>query len=131
MSTVVLGKPARYRARARHAATAPVAFKREVLPILKRRCAVGTGCHAGNTAAAGLRLDGPNPYAALVDARSSLRPTQVRVTPGRPGESVLWLKVTGKQKQAGIFGDQMPPGKPLPPSDLSVIRRWIACRSET
>ena len=123
MSTAVLGKPARYKASV--TAAAPVAFKREVLPILKRRCAVGTGCHAGNTVAAGLRLEGPNPYAALVGARSSLRPSRMRVMPGRPSESVLWLKVTGKHKQAGIFGDQMPPGKPLPPSERRVLERWI------
>jgi hypothetical protein len=125
MPTAVLGKPARYRARARHAAAARISFERVLLPILKRHCAVGTRCHAGDTAAARLRLDGSDPYAALVDARSSLRPTLLRVMPGRPSESVLWLKVTGKHKQAGIFGDQMPPGKPLPPSERRVIERWI------
>lgn len=125
VSTAGVGKPVRYKAGARHAGISPVSFKTEVLPILKRRCAVGTGCHAGDTAAAGLRLDGPKPYAALVGARSSLQPDRMRVMPRWPRKSVLWLKVTGKQKQAGIFGDRMPPDKPLSGAELGVIRRWI------
>jgi hypothetical protein len=92
-------------------------FKTDVLPILQDSCALESGCHVGNMAAAGLRLDGPHPYAALVNAPSSLSPTWVRVMSGRPDKSVLWLKLTGKHKQAGIFGDPMPLDKPLPPSD--------------
>jgi hypothetical protein len=49
----------------------------------------------------------------------------VRVKPGKPKESVVWLKVTGRHKQAGIFGTRMPPKKPLRPADLRLIERWI------
>jgi hypothetical protein len=119
------GKSARRKTRTWRAATARTSFKREILPILQGSCALESGCHVGQAAAAGLRLDGPDPYAALVNAPSSLKPTRVRVKPGKPDESVLWLKLTGKHKQAGIFGDRMPLDKPLPPSEMRVIERWI------
>jgi hypothetical protein len=125
ISTAAAGKPAGRKARAGHATTTRVSFKTDVLPILQDSCALESGCHVGNMAAAGLRLDGPNPYAALVHAPSSLSPTRVRVMPGRPDKSVLWLKLTGKHRQAGIFGDRMPLDKPLPPSELRAIERWI------
>jgi len=119
------GKPARRTAPIRQPAPARASFQKQVLPILRRDCTVGTGCHSGETAAAGLRLDVPDLYSALVNAPSSLQPARVRVKPGKPEESVLWLKVTGRQKQAGIFGTRMPPEKSLPPADLRLIERWI------
>jgi hypothetical protein len=61
------------------------------------------------TAAAGLRMHVTDPYAALDNVPPSLRPARVRVKPGKPRESVVWLKVTGQQKQAGIFGTRMRP----------------------
>jgi hypothetical protein len=125
MFAAASGKPARRKAPVRRSAMARISFQKEVLPILKRHCAAGAGCHVGDTAAAGLRLDVPDPYAALVSAPSSLQPARMRVKPGKPTESVVWLKVTGKHKQAGIFGTRMPPTKPLPPAELRLIERWI------
>jgi hypothetical protein len=119
------GKPARRKAPIRQRATARISFQKQVLPILRRNCTVGTGCHSGETAAAGLRLDVRDAYTPLVNAPSSLQPARMRVKPGKPTESVVWLKVTGKHKQAGIFGTRMPPTKPLPPADLRLIERWI------
>jgi hypothetical protein len=113
------------KAPTKHGTTARILFRTEVLPILHGSCALKSGCHVGNTAAAGLRLGGPDPYAAIVNAPSSLKPTWARVKPGKPDECVLRLKLTGKHKQAGIFGDRMPLGKPLSPSEMRVIVRWI------
>jgi len=76
-------------------------------------------------AAVSLRLDVPDPHAALVNVRSKLQPKWLLVKPGKPEESVVWLNVTGKHAQAGIFGTRMPPEKPLRPTERQLIGRWI------
>lgn len=102
-----------------------VSFERNVLPILQRNCATA-GCHAGGTAAAGLRLDqGAASMAALVNTPSSMQPSRSRVKLGHPEASVMWLKISGRQKAAGVPGTQMPPAKPLPVAQQRLIERWI------
>jgi hypothetical protein len=122
-TALVLAKPS---AAERPAGKARVSFDKDVRALFERNCTAGTGCHARETAAAGLRLDGGDPYTVLVNAPSRLQPRRRLVVPGKPQDSVVWLKLTGKHKQAGIFGDRMPPKRALPPGELRIIQRWIS-----
>jgi len=75
-----------------------VDFAREVHPLLAKRCA---GCHSGDTAQAGLRVDD---RAGFVRVRS---------------------KLIGKVR--GTDGMRMPPaGEPLSEAEISLLERWIA-----
>lgn len=88
--------------------------------VLTPRC---TACHIGATAPLGLRLDEVNSYALLVGVPSVQEPGLLRVDPGNPDASYLIRKLEGS---AGT-GGRMPLGEPaLPPSEIAVIRQWIA-----
>jgi hypothetical protein len=72
----------------------------------------------------GLNLTAGSSYAALVNARSILRPGAIRVVPGDPENSYLIHKLEGRP---GIFGVRMPAtqGPFLTDGQLSIIKRWI------
>jgi hypothetical protein len=57
----------------------------------------------------------------LVGIRSSQDAAFQRVEAGDPGNSYLVRKLEGTASS----GQQMPPGAPLPPSEIDVIRQWI------
>jgi hypothetical protein len=57
----------------------------------------------------------------LVDVPSNGNPGIDRVEPGQPNNSYLVLKLEGEPSA----GQQMPPGAPLPQSEIDVIRQWI------
>jgi hypothetical protein len=90
-------------------------------------------CHSGGEFAAGgldLESDG---HAALVDQPPSAAVCEgqpfVRVAPGQPQESLLYLKVMAKlDGTLPPCGDVMPPGADKPPvstEDAEAIRDWI------
>ncbi len=83
------------------------------------------GCHNATTQAAGLSLaDADTSFAELVDEFSGQNgQSNVKlVDPGNPDASYLIRKLEGA---AGITGNRMPPGTPLPQSEIDVIRQWI------
>jgi len=80
-----------------------------------------SGCHAGAAPAAGLNLEETNSYAMLVGIQSSQDATLQRVEAGDPANSYLVQKLEGTASS----GQQMPPGAPLPQSEIDVIRQWI------
>ena len=83
------------------AAAAPPDFDRDVAPLLAARC---LDCHRGPKAKGDLAL--------------SRRATALEsVAPGKPDESELWRRVA-----AG----EMPPKRPLPDAERTVLREWIA-----
>jgi len=103
------------------AADAPTLTK-DVQPIFDRAC---TDCHNARKTKAKLNLSAATAGQALVNAPSDQVPQMVRVKPGDPEASYLWLKVQhraekGKGMPRGLFGS-----KHLPAADLEIIKRWI------
>ena len=97
-------------------------FAGEVLPLLKSRCLV---CHLPGSESGGLSLHPKSAYASLVGAQST-GSRLLRVSPGRPDESYLYLKLTGEHLRDGGTGERMPFGEvPLPGADIELVRRWI------
>ena len=95
------------------ASDAPVNFARDVKPLLARRC---FSCHGPNTQEGGLRLD--NAEAALAELDSGLH----AIVPSNVDESALIARVTATDE-----AERMPPeGKPLTPSEVATLRKWIA-----
>ena len=96
---------------------APVSFAAEIQPIFDANCIL---CH-GAGGNGGLDLRAPGSRGNLVGAASATY-TGVRVQPGEPDDSILYLKLSGA---AGV-GDRMPPTGALPAPTLELVRRWIA-----
>jgi WD40 domain-containing protein/cytochrome c len=91
-------------------ATPPrVQFSRQVLPLLRKECSV---CHSGAAAPAGLSME----------TAEKLRVGGRHGTPFIPGKSAQSVMI---QYLTGALKPQMPPGKPLPPDRIALLRRWI------
>ncbi len=94
--------------------------------VFDARCTLGP-CHSTATAAGGLVLEGAWAYEQLVGVEP-MNPAAVaagllRVAPGEPERSFLWVKLT--QPGTGQ-GSRMPLGaEPLPAHELEEIRAWI------
>ncbi len=88
-------------------------FVRDVRPILATHC---YRCHGEDTQESSFRLDKKEAALAGGDAGQQV------IVPGKPEESWLYLRVSGKEP-----GFEMPPeGELLPKKDIEIIRRWIA-----
>jgi hypothetical protein len=83
-------------------------------------CNAQEGCHVSGAG----QLDFPpgNELANLIDAASSERPDLVRVHPGDPLGSYLYLKVRG---DGGIEGGRMPLNATYDPRIPATILAWI------
>ncbi|MGH9749336.1 MAG: DUF5777 family beta-barrel protein [Candidatus Polarisedimenticolia bacterium] len=93
-------------------------------PILQASCAM-PGCHLGADAAAGMRLEAAGLYRNTVNVRSTTDPDRLRVSPGRPDQSLLYLKLLPPD-QGHYRGPRMPQGlEPLSDEKISHVRRWI------
>ena len=96
---------------AQDAASQPVAYSRDIRPILAKHC---FACH------------GPDDETREADLRLDQRPTgdalQHVLAPGRPDQSELLARVSH-----GDSEQRMPPdGEPLESSEVEQIRTWIA-----
>jgi mono/diheme cytochrome c family protein len=97
-------------------------FAAHVLPLFKSRCLV---CHMPGAESGELSLHPKVAYANLVGARATQGPW-LRVAPGKPDESYLYLKVTGRHLGAGGSGERMPFNEaPLTTEQVNLLRRWI------
>jgi hypothetical protein len=79
------------------------------------------GCHAAADAAGGLNLEAADLEAELVGAPSGTCDGWVRVIPGAPDESLLYLKISN----AAPCGAPMPPPAGLPNDQSLCVRAWI------
>lgn len=87
-------------------AESKVDFAKDVQPILQRSC---LACHGAKAQMGKLRLD-------------SKAATFRTLSKGHPAESTLYQRVAGIGDQA-----RMPMGgKPLPPEEVAILKRWIA-----
>ena len=95
------------------ATDAPPNFMRDVKPILARRC---FACHGPNKHEGGLRLDDPD------DALRELDSGQHAIVPSDIDHSALLARISSTDES-----QRMPPeGKPLTPSEIDTLKRWIA-----
>ena len=107
---------------ARNSAESPrgVRFKSDLQPILDENCVT---CHQLSSAPLGLDLEDGKSWLNLLHGRSAESKLPL-ISPGKPDESYLFYKLTGDQAKVGS-GAQMPPGDPLPPDKIALVRRWI------
>ena len=90
--------------------------------IFNLNCAL-SGCHTGTFPPQGLNLSAGQAYASLVGVTAQEKPELLRVKPGDPDNSYIYLKVTGSPR---INGEQMPRGRTaLSAEQIDLIRRWI------
>lgn len=81
-----------------------------------------TSCHPGETGAANLGLGEGFSYANLVGIPSVQEPSTLRVNPGNPLISLLFLKLNCDNP--GV-GGRMPPGQPVSITQQAFIFDWI------
>ena len=93
--------------------------------IFTPTCALADlGCHAGPFPQQGLDLSEGRAYDFLVGIPSVELAGFLRVDPGNPMDSYLFMKVTGDPR---IVFDQMPlVGGPLSQNEIDLIMTWIA-----
>jgi hypothetical protein len=113
--TAILGGAAGLRAA--EATVPPIDFNRQVRPILSENC---FKCHGPDERAreAKLRLD------RRETATQAAKSGEIAVVPGHPERSELFLRITDTSDT-----DVMPPpetGKKLKPSEIEILRQWIA-----
>ena len=88
--------------------------------IFTPSCALAS-CHSSADAAGGLDLEAADLEAQLVGAPSGTCDGWVRVVPGAPDESLLYLKIAGPAP----CGTLMPAPDGLPPEQTACVRSWI------
>ena len=104
-------------------ATAPVSFVRDVVPLLRTRCAT---CHLTGKEAGSIALHPKAAYQNLVNVKATVSGLD-RIKPGSPDESYVVMKLEGTHLDHGGAGARMPFGiAPLKPEQIDLIRRWIA-----
>lgn len=105
------------------AAAETVSFKRDIVPVLKTRCAT---CHMTGKEAGNIALHPGAAYANLVGVKST-ETNHLRVKSGAPAASYLMMKLDGTHLDAGGKGTRMPLGAPqLDAATRQRIRTWIA-----
>ncbi len=93
--------------------------------LLQSRCAM-SGCHAGPNASMGMRMEATEIYRATVNVHARSDGRYMRVTPGDPDQSLLYLKLLIPQK-GHYVGPRMPLGMDaLKPEEIEMVRQWIA-----
>lgn len=90
--------------------------------VFSPRCAQA-GCHTGAGAPFGLDLSAGQASGNTVNVSSAEMPSLMRVDPGDPTDSYLYMKLADDPR---ILGDRMPAsGPPLGAADLALIEDWI------
>ncbi len=106
--------------------TAP-SYERDVQPIFRHEC---LKCHDAKEHKGKLDLTDGVAYKNLVNVPSREEEAFVRVKPGDPESSYLWLKLMHRTKE----GSGMPKGiffaRKLDEKDLSLIKTWISAGAQ-
>lgn len=85
-------------------------------------------CHGSAPGQGNLDLRPDAAHASLVDVASSVLPSQKRVEPGDPEQSLLWRKLAARTLGlGGVPGGSMPSGDtaPLSEDELRAVELWI------
>jgi hypothetical protein len=88
--------------------------------VFAKRCTF-KACH-GEQSNQPLHLEPATAYDNLVGVMSTESPGTLRINPGDPDTSYLYLKIS---QASPPVGDRMPPGQPLEPELIDGIRGWI------
>lgn len=99
-----------------------VSFSQDILPLFMDRCAI---CHQAEDRHGYLVVDTDNTLAGMVNVPSYSVPALMRVKPGEPEQSYLWLKLTGKHYEVGGNGWRMPYMSRLSEPQLQAVYDWI------
>ncbi|SIR58921.1 hypothetical protein SAMN05421829_12213 [Aromatoleum tolulyticum] len=100
-----------------------VSFARDIVPVLRTRCAT---CHLTGDEPGGMKLYPAAAYRSIVKVRSKGSPLQL-VVPGDPAGSYLLHKIEGTHLDSGGNGVRMPFAQPpLEDETRDRIRAWIA-----
>lgn len=94
----------------------PITFAADIQPIFNGRCAT-SGCHVQPTPRANCDLSPGVSYANLVNVQTEVYVPGVRVTPGEPDSSVLYLLVES--------GTMPARGGRLTSTQVAAIKKWI------
>lgn len=90
--------------------------------VFTTRCAI-PNCHAGANPPQGMNLSAGQTHANVVNVPSNELPQYLRIHPGNPTDSYLYMKITGDPR---IGGSPMPlTGGPLAADQIEAIRQWI------
>jgi len=81
-----------------------ICFRKQILPIFTSNC-VRSGCH-DQTGEAGLILTN---YSGIMEG----------IISGKPDDSKIYNSITS------VWGNMMPPGRPLPQELRTLLRLWI------
>ena len=101
-----------------------VSFSEDLVPLLKKRCAI---CHLTGQEAGNMALHPRAAYSNLVGVPSVQAPAMQRVRSGSPQESYLLHKLEGTHLDAGGTGVRMPYNEPpLDAATIAMFRDWIA-----
>jgi hypothetical protein len=101
-----------------------VSFKKDLVPILKTRCAV---CHLTGQEAGRMALHPRAAYSNLVNIESVEVASMKRVLPYQPEASYLMHKLLGSHLDVGGTGTQMPFGsQPLSSGEIASFKKWIS-----
>jgi hypothetical protein len=98
-----------------------VSFRFEVQPIFSSRCAL-PACHVQPSPQASMNLSAGFSYSNIVNVPAIVFGPGVRVTPGDPDASILYLLVS-----TGVMPAE---GGPLTATQIETIRQWIADGAE-
>jgi hypothetical protein len=83
------------------------------------------GCHGGARPARGMRLDAAGIYSSTVNVRARTDERFLRVAPGAPDHSLLYLKLLSPH-QGGYRGPRMPLSMdPLKEDEVALVKAWI------
>lgn len=92
--------------------------------LLQSRCAM-PGCHAGPQAMRGLRLEATEIYRSTVNVHARTDSRFLRVAPGAPDRSLLFLKLLSPH-EGKYRGPRMPLSmQPLKEDEIVLVRQWI------
>lgn len=99
-----------------------VSFEKDIQPIFTKSC---VKCHGNRHPKAGIDLSVGHAYQSIVNQPSSEVPDMMRIKPGKPAQSYLWLKL----QHTASRGTGMPRwlffSRHLPQKQLSLIKIWI------
>lgn len=100
-----------------------VTFQQVQDSIFTPSCAL-SGCHGDAGAPFGLELGAGEAYGNIVGVAAAELPAYLRVEPGNPADSYLFMKVIDDPR---IQGDMMPSqGTPLSAQRVRLLEDWIA-----
>ena len=93
----------------------PVAFTRDVAPLLRANC---VACHRDGKTEGGLNLESLGKLRQGGDTGSV-------ISSGNPGESLIWLRVTGLEEPIMPPEDNTVAAKQLNEQQLATLKSWL------